>query len=101
MGPPEAPRLNIASMTNSQKVAALLILLGPSAATEILKNIKDDDEVEHITLEIAALTRVPQEHLEVILEEFHGMFQASGLIAQGGVNYARQLLESTYGEKKS
>ena len=101
MSPPEAPRFNVSSMTNSQKVAALLILLGPTAATEILKNIKDDDEVEHITLEIAALTRVPQEHLEIILEEFHSMFQASGLIAQGGVNYARQLLESTYGEKKA
>lgn len=97
----EKSNLNIASMTNSQKVAALLILLGPTAATEILKNIKDDDEVEHITLEIAALNRVPQEHLEIILEEFHGIFQASGLIAQGGVNYARQLLESTYGEKKA
>ncbi|MEW5820692.1 MAG: flagellar motor switch protein FliG [Cyanobacteriota bacterium] len=97
----ESSRFNISSLSNAQKVAALLILLGPQPATEILKNIKDDDEIERITLEIAALTRVPQEHLEVILEEFHHMFQASGLIAQGGVNYAKQLLESTYGEKKA
>lgn len=97
----QQPQINIGTMSNSQKVAALLIMLGPTAATEILKNIKDEDEVEHITLEIAALNRVPQEHLEVLLEEFHSMFQASGLIAQGGVNYARQLLESTYGEKKA
>lgn len=88
-------------MTNSQKVAALLILLGPAAATEILKNINDDDEVEHITLEIAALNRVPEEILEQVLEEFHNMFQASSLVAQGGVKYAKQLLESTYGEKKA
>lgn len=99
--PNQPQHINVASMTNSQKVAALLILLGPAAATEILKNIKDEDEVEHITLEIAAVNRVPQEHLEILLEEFHSMFQASGLIAQGGVNYARQLLESTYGEKKA
>jgi flagellar motor switch protein FliG len=95
------PVINVAAMTNAQKVAALLILLGPQAATEILRNIRDEDEIEHITLEIAALHRVPQEHLEIILEEFHNMFQASGFIAQGGVNYARHLLESTYGEKKA
>lgn len=99
--PDDARPFNLATLTNSQKVAALLILLGPTTATEILKNIKDEDEVEHITLEIAALNRIPQEHLESILEEFHQMFQASGLIAQGGVNYARQLLESTYGEKRA
>lgn len=93
--------IDVASMSNSQKVAALLILLGPTTASEILKNIKDEDSIEHITLEIAALNKVPQEHLELILEEFHGLFEATGLMAQGGVNYARQLLESTYGGKKA
>jgi len=93
--------IDVGTMTNAQKVAALLILLGPEAASEILKNISDEDEIEHITLEIAALHKVPQAHLEVILEEFHSLFQASGLMAQGGVNYARQLLESTYGDKKA
>ena len=37
------------SMTQRQKVAALLIALGPSTASEILKNIKDDDILEQIT----------------------------------------------------
>ena len=39
----------------SQKVAALLIALGPTTASEILKNIKDEDLLEQITLDIANL----------------------------------------------
>ena len=45
----------------SQKVAALLIALGPSTASEILKNIKDDDLLEQLTLDIANLGKVPDE----------------------------------------
>ena len=39
----------------SQKVAALLIALGPATASEILKNIKDEDLLEQITLEMRRL----------------------------------------------
>ena len=42
----------------SQKVAPLLIALGPATASEILKNIKDEDLLEQITLDIANLGKV-------------------------------------------
>ena len=45
----------------SQKVAALLIALGPATASEILKNIKDEDLLEQITLDIANLGKVSDE----------------------------------------
>ena len=72
-----AMEIEIGRMTNIQKVAALLIVLGPHAATEILKNMPDDDLVEQITLEIANLNKVSTEVLDYILEEFHSIFQAS------------------------
>ena len=34
---------NIVAMNSTQKVAALLILLGPVTAAEVLKNITDND----------------------------------------------------------
>ncbi len=82
----------------SQKVAALLISLGPATASEILKNIKDEDLLEQITLDIANLGKVPEAEMNEILNEFKTVFQAKNYITQGGVNYARELLAQAYGD---
>lgn len=93
--------ISLATMTSTQKVAALLILLGPTTASEVLKNISDEDLLEQITLEIASLNKVPSDILTDILEEFRALFQASTYISSGGINYAKQLLELTYGESQA
>ena len=85
----------------SQKVAALLIALGPATASEILKNIKDEDLLEQITLDIANLGKVTDEDLSEVLSEFRTVFQAKNYITQGGVSYAKQLLIQTYGEAEA
>ena len=89
--------IQVEAMTHSQKVAALMIVLGPAAASEIMKNITDDDILEQITLDIAAMNKLPIETLEAIVDEFHTIFQANSMLASGGMNYARQLLEKAYG----
>lgn len=94
-------QLNLSNMNATQKVAALLIVLGPKAATEILKNIPDEDLIEQITLDIANLNKVPLETLDSILEEFYSIFQASGFISRGGIDYAKILLEEAYGTDKA
>lgn len=91
------PILEIQSMTQTQKVAALLIVLGPTTASEVLKNITDDDLLEQVTLDIASLNKVPTEILNGILEEFKAIFQASNYISAGGMDYAKELLEKAYG----
>ncbi len=93
--------LSLGTMTSTQKVAALLILLGPTTASEVLKNISDEDLLEQITLEIASLNKVPSDILSDILEEFKALFQASTYLSSGGMNYAKQLLELTYGESQA
>ena len=85
----------------SQKVAALLIALGPTTASEILKNIKDDDLLEQITLDIANLGKVSDEDLNDVLTEFKAVFQAKNFVASGGVNYAKQLLAQAYGDSEA
>ena len=89
--------LSINSMSNSQKVAALLIALGPKVASEVMKNIPDEGEVEHLALEIASMSKISPELMNDILEEFYALFQASGYLASGGVGYARSVLEGAYG----
>ena len=85
----------------TQKVAALLIALGPNTASEILKNIRDEDLLEQITLDIANLGKVPDEDLNQVLTEFKTVFQAKNYITQGGVAYAKQLLAQAYGEQEA
>lgn len=92
-----APGLELQTMTATQKVAALLIVLGPATASEVLKNITDDDLLEQITLDIASLNKVPTELLNSILEEFKAIFQASNYLSAGGMDYAKELLEKAYG----
>lgn len=91
------PALDVHSMTTTQKVAALLIALGPTTASEVLKNITDDDLLEQVTLDIASLNKVPSEILNSILEEFKAIFQASNYLSAGGMDYAKELLEKAYG----
>ncbi len=93
--------INFKTMTNMQKVAALLIVLGPNTASEILKNISDDELIEQITMEIATLNKVPPEALDEVLEEFYSLFQASSYLSLGGMNYAQTLLEKVYGPERS
>jgi flagellar motor switch protein FliG len=89
--------LEAQTMTATQKVAALLIVLGPATASEVLRNINDDDLLEQITLDIASLNKVPNEILNSILEEFKALFQASNYLSAGGMDYAKELLEKAYG----
>ena len=89
--------LQLHTMTTTQKVAALLIVLGPTTASEVLKNITDDDLLEQVTLDIASLNKVPTELLNGILEEFKAIFQASNYLSAGGMDYAKELLEKAYG----
>jgi len=94
-------RLSLAHMSNSQKVAALLIILGPNTATEVLRNIPDEELIEQITLDIASLNKVPRETLDDILDEFHSLFQANNYLSHGGMAYAKTLLEQAYGDQKA
>ncbi|HSA05632.1 MAG TPA: flagellar motor switch protein FliG [Candidatus Gastranaerophilales bacterium] len=93
--------LTFSQMTNSQKVATLLIAMGPKTATEVLKNIPDEDLIEQITIDIANLNRIPQEILDEVLEEFYSYFQASNLISRGGMEYAKKILEEAYGNERA
>ena len=94
-------QVNYDYMTPTQKVAALMIALGPSTASEIMRNITDEDLLEQITFDIASLNKIPSDILNGILEEFHTIFLASDYLQSGGMNYAQTLLEKAYGADKA
>ena len=75
-----------------QKAAILLIALGPEKSANIFKHLKED-EIEELTLEIANTRSVSPQTKETVLEEFYQVCLAQQYIAEGGIGYAKQLLD--------
>ena len=83
-----------------QKAAILLISLGPERSAGIFKHLKED-EIEELTLEIANTRSVTPQIKEQIIDEFYEVCLAQQYIAEGGINYARDLLEKALGAEKA
>lgn len=82
------------------KAAMLLVCLGPEKSAKIFKHLKED-EIEALTLEIANLSTILPEVKESVLEEFYQVCIAQKFIVEGGIGYAKQLLEKTFGGDKA
>ncbi len=82
------------------KSAVLLISLGPEKSSKIFKHLKEE-EIEQLTLEIANTRSVSPQLKEQILNEFYEVCLAQQYIAEGGIGYARDLLEKALGEEKA
>lgn len=80
------------SISGVKKAAILLVSLDTGLASSLLANI-DTDTIEKISMEIAKLDEVPRETREKTLLEFYNTVLASKYMEQGGVEYARVLLE--------
>ncbi len=83
-----------------QKAAILLISLGPERAAGIFKHLKED-EIEELTLEIANTRSVTPQVKEDVINEFYEVCLAQQYIAEGGIGYAKDLLEKAIGNEKA
>ena len=87
-------------MMGIQKAAILLIALGPEKSATIFKHLKED-EIEELTLEIANTRSVSPQTKEEVLNEFYEVCIAQQYIAEGGIDYAKDLLEKALGQDKA
>jgi len=87
-------------LTGRQKAAILLISLGPEVSAQVFKHLRDD-EIEQLTLEIANVRKVDAAEKESVLTEFHQICLAQEYISQGGIAYAKEILERALGEEKA
>lgn len=87
-------------MDGVEKAAILLITLGPEKSAMIFKHLKED-EIEQLTLEIANTSSVSPQTKEKVLNEFYEICLAQQYIAEGGIGYAKELLEKALGEEKA
>ena len=91
---------NTQDYTGIQKAAILLIALGPERSADIFKHLKED-EIEELTLEIANTRSVSPQVKEDVLNEFYQICLAQQYIAEGGIGYAKELLDKALGEEKA
>ena len=87
-------------LSGIEKAAILLISLGPEKSVNVFKHLKED-EIEQLTLEIANTRSVSASKKEEVLDEFYEVCLAQQYIAEGGISYAKQLLEEALGSEKA
>jgi flagellar motor switch protein FliG len=88
------------ALTGKQKAAILLISLGPDVSAQVYKFLTPE-EIEQLTLEISSVKKVDNEQKAAILEEFQEIALAQDYISQGGIGYAKTVLEKALGTDKA
>jgi flagellar motor switch protein FliG len=88
--------LEVSQMSKLQKLAALLIIVGPDAAGQIMKNL-GETELEAVATEMAKIPMIPYEAQVDLLKEFSTVAHEASSSILGGVGYAQAALEKSVG----
>ncbi len=92
-----APKKSLAaSLNGAQKAATVIIALGAEKASQLYKYMEPDD-VESLTLEVAKLGFLDSEVTEDVLNDFYQLCMSNKAVTEGGLEYARTVLEKAYG----
>lgn len=88
---------NETGLTPEQKAAAVVVSLGADKASKIYKHLSESD-IEKLTIEVARLGHVTPEQMEAVLDEFYKTCLTQKVVTDGGMEYARAVLEKAFGE---
>ncbi len=92
--------LEYGKLTRLQKLAIFLIVIGPEAAAEVLRQFEDPD-IELLCREMSTITVVPTEVQRLSMDEFSPLVAKSVGSALGGLAYAQRTLEIAKGDYKA
>lgn len=83
-------------LSPTARAAALIVALGADQAAQVYKHLREE-EVELLSLEVAKLERLSASDLQEIVNDFYGLCQTHKVISEGGILYAREILERAFG----
>ena len=83
-----------------RKAAIMTLALGPERSAEIFRHLRPE-EIDELVLEIAALEAVSADEKQAVLEEFWAASQAQDFVSQGGIAYAKEVLERALGDSQA
>jgi flagellar motor switch protein FliG len=87
-------------LTGKQKAAILLISLGPDVSAQVYKHLTEE-EIEKMSLAISSVRRVNGDQKEEVLDQFHQLALAQDYISQGGISFAKTILEKAFGKQEA
>ena len=85
-------------LSREQKAAAVIVSLGVDKASKLYKHLGQED-LERLTVEIARLGHIEAETTETVLDEFYKECLTQKVVTDGGIEYARTVLEKAFGEE--
>lgn len=88
------------SLNGKQRAAMFIVSLGPEKSAKIFKHLKES-EIEELTLEIANIKTVSPKLKEQVMREFYELCLAQEYISEGGIGYAKKVLEESLGNEKA
>lgn len=91
-------KTKVRELTGSQKAAAVIISIGADKASQVYKHMEPED-VEALTLEVARLGYLDSNQTEEVLADFYEMCLTNKAVTEGGLEYARAVLEKAFGEQ--
>ena len=89
---------NPGELSPTKKIALVLASMGAENASQIYKHLSDD-EVEAISVELARMEYHPLETVEEVLNEFYELCLTQKVVTEGGMDYAKEILEKAFGEE--
>jgi flagellar motor switch protein FliG len=89
-----------AKLSGRQKAAVLLVSLGAQRASSIFRHLREA-EIEQLSLEMSKMDSVPVEAVDAVYGEASDNLMAAEYIAQGGLDFAREVLEGSVGEERA
>ena len=83
-------------MSPTARAAAVVVALGANQASMVYKHLHEE-EVEKLSMEVARLEKLTSEEMQHIVDDFYGLCVTQKVISEGGVLYARDVLEKAFG----
>ncbi len=90
----------LTTTSGRQKAAILLVSLGAEASAEVFRHLRQE-EIDELTLEIAGIGHITPERKQAVMEEFYEAALAQEYIAEGGLEYARAVLDKALGNDRA
>ena len=98
--PTRAASKTIDELSAMEKAAVILIAMGTDVSAQVMRHLADP-EIERLTTEIARVDNIDSQTEMAVLNEFFSMLRASEYISEGGINYARDVLEASVGKSRA
>jgi flagellar motor switch protein FliG len=83
-----------------RKAAVLLVQLGKEDSVRLLSQLREN-EVEELTAEIVRLGQVEPAIADEVMTEFHELAVGYHYAGEGGLGFAREILEGSFGRDKA